>query len=99
MMHNPIKIGYKKINSSVDWVETVTFDYMSHRCDLEDSKLIFQHDTLAHTDASPYQVWLQKVQQLRRYHPDERSPECLTFPVTLTLITTEQANLFTRRSS
>ena len=30
--------------------------------DLEDSKQIFMHDTLAHNDASQFQVWLQKVQ-------------------------------------
>ena len=43
--------------------------------ELEDSKPIFLHDTLAHDVASPYQVWLQKVQQLKRYHPDEQSLE------------------------
>ena len=51
-------------------VETVISDQMSPHCDpeLEDSKSIFLHDTLAHDVASPDQVWLQKVQQLRRYH-------------------------------
>ena len=50
-------------------VETVIFDQMSPHCDpeLEDCKPIFLHDTLAHDVASPYQVWLQKVQQLKRY--------------------------------
>ena len=33
--------------------------------DLEDSKPIFLHDTLAHDDALQYHVWLQKIQQLR----------------------------------
>ena len=58
-------------------VERVIFDQMGPHCDpeLEDSKQIFLHDTLAHDVASPYQVWLQKVQQLRRYRPDERSLE------------------------
>ena len=43
-------------------VETVIFDYVRPNCDfdLEDSKPVFLHDTLAHEDASPYQVWLQK---------------------------------------
>ena len=74
-MHNPIKYGWKKIISSVDVVKTVISDYISPHCDpeLEDSKPIFLHDTMTHVDASPYQVWLPKVQQLKRYHPDEHS--------------------------
>ena len=46
-------------------VDTVIFDYMNPHCDLdlEDSKPIFLHDTLAHDDASSYQVWLQKVKK------------------------------------
>ena len=66
MMYHPINFGCKKISSSVDMVETVISAYMSPHCDLEleDSKPIFSHDTLAHDDASPYQVWLQKVKQL-----------------------------------
>ena len=56
-------------------VETVIFDQMSPDYDpeLEDNKPIFLHDTLTHDVASPYQVWLQKVQQLSRYHSDEHS--------------------------
>ena len=75
MMYYPINFGCKKISNSVDMVDTVIFDYMSPQCDLEleDSKLIFLHDTLAHDDASLYQVWLQKVQQFRRYCSDEHS--------------------------
>ena len=97
MMYHSIKCGGKKISSSVDMVETVILDYMSHYYDpeLEGSKPILLHDTLAHDVASPYQIWLQKVQQLRTHHPDEHSLEFLTFYVTLTL-TTEQSNLFTR---
>ena len=89
-----------QLSSSVDMVETVILNYISPNCDpeLKDSKPIFLHDTLAHDDASPYQVWLQKVQQLRRYCPDEHSPNFWTFSVTLTLTTTEQSNLFTRQS-
>ena len=46
-------------------VDTVISDYMSPQCDpkLEDSKPIVLQDTLAHDDAPPYQVWLQKVEQ------------------------------------
>ena len=76
-MYHPIKTGFKKIISLAHMVETVISDQMSPHCDpeLEDSKLIFLHDTLAHDVASPYQVWLQKIQQLRRYCQDEHPPE------------------------
>ena len=59
-------------------VKTVILDYVSPHCDLdlEDIKPIFLHDTLAQDDAPLYQVWLQNVQQLSRYQPDEHS---LTF--------------------
>ena len=101
VMYHPINCGCKKISSSEDVVETLILDYMSphYGPELEDSKTIFLHETLAHDDPLPYQVWLQKVQQLRRYHPDEHSLEFLTFFVTLTLITTKQSNLFIRHSS
>ena len=91
MMYHPIKVGCKKISSSVDMVETVIFDQISPFCDpeLEDSKPIFLQDTLTYDDASPYQVWLQKVQQLRRYHQDGHSLEFLTFSLTMTLTTTD----------
>ena len=58
-------------------METVISDYMSpHRNpEFEDSKPIFLHNTLALDDESPKQVWVQKVQQLRRYRPDEQSLE------------------------
>ena len=61
-MSHPITCGCKKISSSVDMVERVILGYMSHHYDpdFEDSKPIFLHNTLAHDDASPYQVWLQK---------------------------------------
>ena len=76
MMYHPIKFDCKKTSTSVEMVGTVIFDYISLRCDLEleDSKPIFLHDTLAHNDASPYLV--TKVQQLKRYRPDEQSLEC-----------------------
>ena len=77
MMYHPIKCGCEKISSSADVVETVILDYMTphYYPELEDSKPIFLHDTLAHDDASPYQIWLQKIQQLRRHCPDEHSLE------------------------
>ena len=55
MMYHLIKYGCKKINSSADMVETVTSDNMNPHCnpELEDSKPIVLHDTLAHDDASP----------------------------------------------
>ena len=75
MMYHPIKFGCKKISRLADMVETVIFDQISlHRDpELEDRKPIFSRDTLAHDVASPYQVWLQRLQQLRRYCPDEHS--------------------------
>ena len=77
MIYHPIKFGYRKISSSVDMVETVIIDQMSPHSDpeLEDSKPIFLHDTLDHNVALPCQVWLQKIQKLRRYRLDERSLE------------------------
>ena len=70
-MYHPIKFGCKKINSLADMVVTVIFDQMSPKSnsdpELEDSKPVSLHDTLANDVASPYQVLLQKVQQLRRY--------------------------------
>ena len=77
MMYHPIKFGCKKISSSADMTETVISDLMSPHGDpeLEDSKPIFLHDTLAHDVASPYHVWLQKVQQLGKYSQDDHSLE------------------------
>ena len=64
MMHHPLKSGCKKISPSVDMVETVILDYMSHYYEydpqLEDSKPIFLQNTLAYDDASPYQVWYKR---------------------------------------
>ena len=60
---------------------------MSPYCDLdlEVNTPIFLQNILAQDDASPYQVWSQKVQQLRRYWPDKQSLTFWTFVVTLTL--------------
>ena len=56
MMYHPIKFGCKKTSSSADMIETVISDQMSPHCDLEleDSKPIFLHNTLAHDVASPH---------------------------------------------
>ena len=100
MKYHAIKFGCKKIRSSIDMAKTVIFDSMSLHCDLElkDSKPIFLHDTLAYDDASTYLAWLQKFQQLSRYHPEEHLLELWPFHVTLTLTTTKQSNLFTGQS-
>ena len=75
MIYHPINFGCKNISNPADMVETVIFDQMSpyYHPELEDSKPIFLRDTLAPDVASPHQVWLQKVQQLRRYRPDKHS--------------------------
>ena len=54
MMYHPIKVSCKKIGRSVNMVETVISDYMSSYCDpdIEDSKPIFLHDTVACNDES-----------------------------------------------
>ena len=54
MMYDPIKCGSKTIISPIDMVESIISEYMSPNCDpdLEDSKPIFLHGTLAHVDAS-----------------------------------------------
>ena len=77
MMYHPIKFGCQKIISSADVVETVIFDQLSPHGDpeLEDRKPVFLHDILAHDVASPYQVYLQRVQQLSRYRRDEQTLE------------------------
>ena len=93
--YHPNLVAKRSASGSADMVETVISDQMSRHCDteLEDRKPIFLH-ILAHDVASPYQVWLQKVQHQRRYHSDEHSLEFLNFSVTLTLTTTEQSNFF-----
>ena len=60
-------------------VETAIFlYYMNHHCDLDyeydNNKSVFLNDTQAHDLASPYEVWLQKVEQFRRC-PDMHSLE------------------------
>ena len=70
-------------------------------CDpeLEDGKRIVLHATLAHEVASPYQAWLRKVRQVRRYCPAEYLLGFWTSSVTLTLTTAQQSKLFTRQST
>ena len=58
MMHHNTKFGNKMTVSSEDIIWTNT-DILTLCCnlDLESSKQTFLHDTLAHDDASQYQVW------------------------------------------
>ena len=71
---------------------TVAFDCVSPHCDFdfEDSKPIFfaWHSGLLYT-ISLYKVWLQKVQQFRRY--PEKTFKLSTFAVTLILNTAIQS--------
>ena len=94
MMYHTINFGCKIISGSVDIIETVISENTSLHCnlDLEDCWQIFLQKTLAHDDASQYQVWLQIVWQLRRFRPHEHSLEFWTFPVTLILTITQQSN-------
>ena len=47
--------------------------FISFHCDLhlENSTPFFSHDTLAHDDASPHHVWLQKIEWFRKYLLDK----------------------------
>ena len=76
IMYNPNLVAKRSAVQQIS-VETVIFDQMSPNCDpeLEDSKTVFLHNILDHDVASPYQVWVHKVQQQRRYHSDEHSLE------------------------
>ena len=59
IMYYQTKFGSKRISNLEDTVETVIFFYQMSTCcdlDLENSKLIFLHDTPPHDDASQYQV-------------------------------------------
>ena len=99
MVYQPITSGCKK-SRLVQYIwEKQTYSVMSPHCDLEleDDVPMFSHDSFAHDDTSSYQVWLQKVQQLRRYGLDENSMTFLTFAVTLS--TKQWSNLFTRQLS
>ena len=100
MMCHTIKVGCKKISTSVDTVEAVISDYMSPRCgrDLEDGKPIFLHDT------GPW--WCITIPSLvaKGSAVEEISSRwtftgILNLTLILTLTTTEQSNLFTRHSS
>ena len=99
MMCHPTKFGCKKISSSIDVSETVIYLIiwaLIVTLNLKTANLIFLHDTRVHDGESPYQVWLQKLQRLRKYRWVEHSLEFLILPVTLT--TTEQSNLLTGQS-
>ena len=104
MMCHQTKFTIPSLETKCSVVQNIssrqTFINISNlHCDLglELKNPIFPRDTLAHNDASSHQVWLQKFQQLRRYHPNEHSLEFWAFPVTLTLTTTEQSIFFTRQ--
>ena len=99
MTYHPTEFACKKISSSADKVETVISDYIILHCDLEleTSKPVFSYDSLGHDAAPPNKVWLQKVKQLRKYHPDEHSLKFWIFAVTLT--TTKQSHIFKRQST
>ena len=102
MMCHPTKFGCKKISSSIDMSETVICIWSFEPSPWPwtwRQQIYFLAGTRVHDGASPYQVWLQKLQRLRRYRWVEHSLECLTVSVTFTLTTTEQSNLFTRQSS
>ena len=98
MICHQTKFSCKKISSSADMVETVTFDQTSPHCDpeLQDRKPIFLHDTLVHDVTSPYQVWLQKGWAVEEILSKWTFTGILKLSVTLTLTTTEQSNLFTQ---
>ena len=107
MMYHPIKFSCNKISSSaglieksclIKWAVTVTLNLKTAN---KSSCMTLWPMMLHHNSASPFQVWLQKVQQQRRrrYHPEEHLLEYWTFSVNLTLTTTEQSNLFTKQSS
>ena len=53
MLYYQTKFGCKQTSSLEDTTETVIFDYISSRCDLdiEHSEQIFLHDTLAYDTA------------------------------------------------
>ena len=100
MMYHSIKFGSKKSRPVEQIWKKQSYLIMSRHCDLdlEDSKPILTHDTLAHSDVSPCQVWLQNIKQLGRYSHMVRwkFDQVWTFAVTLALSRTQQYNLFTR---
>ena len=74
VIHHQPKFGWKRMISSYIYIYiyiyitgTVIFwlcrFFISPYCvlDLKDSNPIFLHETPAHNDAPPYQVWLQKL--------------------------------------
>ena len=69
MVYHPIKFDCKRIGSSVV-AEKVIVDFMSshYDLDLEDSKPIFSHDTLAHCITISNLV--TKGSAVQKYPPD-----------------------------
>ena len=70
----------RKTVETIIWPKTVTLTLKK-----QSKAKHFPHDTLAHNDAFPYYVWLQKVKSFRRYHPGKQSVTFWTFALTLTL--------------
>ena len=72
-MYHPIKFGRKRMNSSVDMVETVVSEYMSLHCNFEpdENGTVFSPDGLAYHDALLYKVWLNNVWSFRGVRPDK----------------------------
>ena len=76
-----MQFGCKWVSSLQNTVEIEMFAYSSPLCDLyiEDSEQSFMHDTQPHDNTPPYQVWLEMVEQCRRYcldklgHKDSRT--------------------------
>jgi len=79
----PIKLNLAAKGSPVLKIQQKRYD--PHTVTLTMQSIF--HMTLAHNDAFPYYVWLQKVISFRRYHLGKKSITFWTFAVTLTLTT------------
>ena len=68
------KFGSKQFRASEGMKESCFFDALNSQCDLdrEDTNPIFSHEIPPSDDTASNYVWLQKLWQLRRYHPDKR---------------------------
>ena len=84
MMYHKTRFGCKRITSSEDIMKRSYSDNMSSvTLTLNIAKQPFH--IVAEDDASPDQVWLQKVKWFRRYHPNKYSKKYWAFTVTLTM--------------
>ena len=64
VMYHQTMYGSKTINSSEDTVETYIFCFYKPSLWSRRKQTNLLNDTLADNDASPYQVWLQKLSSL-----------------------------------